>query len=218
MGLSLGFSGSVPGNREGPVMLAQETETTALKHTPLHALHLARGGKMVPFAGYDMPVQYAAGELKEHLHTRAAAGLCDGSHIGQIALRPKSRRVEDAALALERLVPQDIVAVAPGRQRYAQFTNDDGGLLDDLMVASFGDHLFLVVNAACKAEDEAHLRAHLSESCIIDSLANRALIALQGPKAEGALAKLGTDTSAMKFMDAGPHRVGSFDCFVSRSG
>ena len=120
---------------------------------------------MVPFAGYDMPVQYAAGVLREHLHTRAAAGLFDVSHMGQIALRPKSGKVEDAALALERLVPQDIVAVAPGRQRYAQFTNEAGGILDDLMVANFGSHLFLVVNAACKAEDEAHLRAHLSDTC-----------------------------------------------------
>jgi aminomethyltransferase len=191
---------------------------TSLKQTPLHALHLARGAKMVPFAGYDMPVQYAAGVLKEHLHTRAAAGLFDVSHMGQIALRPKSGRLEDAALALERLVPQDIVAVAPGRQRYAQFTNEDGGLLDDLMVANFGDRLFVVVNAACKAEDEAHLRAHLSDSCVIDSLADRALIALQGPKAESALAKLGADVNAMKVMDAGPRRVAGFDCFVSRSG
>ncbi|MGQ0685613.1 glycine cleavage system aminomethyltransferase GcvT [Bradyrhizobium sp.] len=191
---------------------------TSLKQTPLHALHLARGAKMVPFAGYDMPVQYAAGVLREHLHTRAAAGLFDVSHMGQIALRPKSGRVEDAALALERLVPQDIVAVAPGRQRYAQFTNDDGGILDDLMVANFGDHLFLVVNAACKEADEAHLRAHLSDSCIIDSLADRALIALQGPKAESALARIGADVHAMRFMDAGPRRVDGFDCFVSRSG
>ena len=198
-------------------MLARETETT-LKQTPLHALHLARGAKMVPFAGYEMPVQYAAGVLKEHLHTRSAAGLFDVSHMGQIALRPKSGRVEDAALALERLVPQDIVAVAPGRQRYAQFTNENGGLLDDLMVANFGDHLFLVVNAACKQADEAHLRAYLSDSCLIDVLADRALIALQGPKAESALAKLGVDASAMKFMDAGRRRIGAFDCFVSRSG
>ncbi len=124
--------------------------------------------------------------------------------MGQLALRPKSGKVEDAALALERLVPQDIVAVAPGRQRYAQFTNEDGGILDDLMVANFGDHLFLVVNAACKAEDEAHLRAHLSDTCIIDSLADRALIALQGPKAESALAKLCADVTAMRFMDTGP--------------
>ena len=110
--------------------------------------------------------------------------------MGQLALRPKSGKVEDAALALERLVPQDIVAVAPGRQRYAQFTNEDGGILDDLMVANFGDHLFLVVNAACKAEDEAHLRAHLSEACVIDSLADRALIALQGPKAESGAGEI----------------------------
>ena len=138
--------------------------------------------------------------------------------MGQLALRPKSGRVEDAALALERLVPQDIVAVAPGRQRYAQFTNGDGGILDDLMVANFGDHLFLVVNAACKAEDEAHLRAHLSEACVIDSLTDRALIALQGPKAESALAKLCADVTAMRFMDTGPRQVAGFDCFVSRSG
>ena len=114
-----------------------ERNESPLKRTPLHALHVARGGKMVPFAGYEMPVQYPAGVLKEHLHTRSAAGLFDVSHMGQLALRPKSGKVEDAALALERLVPQDIVAIAPGRQRYAQFTNNEGGLLDDLMVAQF---------------------------------------------------------------------------------
>jgi len=198
-------------------MLAHDAETALLK-TPLHALHLARGGKMVPFAGYDMPVQYAAGVLREHLHTRANAGLFDVSHMGQIALRPNSGKVEDAALALERLVPQDILAVAPGRQRYAQFTNAAGGLLDDLMVANFGDHLFLVVNAACKAEDEAHLRKHLSDTCTIDVLADRALIALQGPKAATVLAKLCPDAPAMKFMDAGPHEVDGIACLVSRSG
>jgi aminomethyltransferase len=197
-------------------MLARDD--SPLKQTPLHALHVARGGKMVPFAGYDMPVQYPAGVLREHLHTRNAAGLFDVSHMGQLILRAKSGKVLDAALALERLVPQDIAAVAPGRQRYAQFTNGDGGILDDLMVANFGDHLFLVVNAACKAEDEAHLRAHLSDLCEIESLTDRALIALQGPKAESVLTKFCADASAMKFMDAGPHRVGGYDCFVSRSG
>src|ERR1700756_33143 len=141
-------------------MLARDADIP-LKRTPLHALHVASAARMVPFAGYEMPVQFAAGVLKEHLHTRAAAGLFDVSHMGQILLRPKSGDVRDAALALERLVPQDIVAIAPGRQRYAQFTNEAGGILDDLMVANFGDALFLVVNAACKAEDEAHLRAHL---------------------------------------------------------
>jgi aminomethyltransferase len=198
-------------------MLAHDAETSLLK-TPLHALHLKRGGKMVPFAGYDMAVQYAPGVLKEHLHTRASAGLFDVSHMGQIALTAKSGKVEDAALALEKLVPQDILAVAPGRQRYAQFTNAAGGLLDDLMVANFGDHLFLVVNAACKAEDEAHLRKHLFDTCTIDVLADRALVALQGPKAATVLAKLCPEAPAMKFMDAGPHQVDGIACFVSRSG
>src|SRR5580692_2576010 len=198
-------------------MLAREQPST-LKQTPLHALHLARGGKMVPFAFYDMPVQYSAGVLREHLHVRISAGLFDVSHMGQIVLRPKSGRLADAALALERLVPQDMLAVAPGRQRYAQFTNESGGILDDLMVANFGDHLFLVVNAACKAEDEAHLRAHVSDVCVIEPLPDRALIALQGPKAESVLAKFCTEAPAMRFMDAGPRRVGGIECFVSRSG
>ena len=202
-------------------MLARDDQSSSpsqLKRTPLHALHVARGGKMVPFAGYDMPVQYTAGVLREHLHTRSSAGLFDVSHMGQIALHPKSGKVEDAALALERLVPQDVLGVAPGRQRYAQFTNDQGGILDDLMVANFASHLFLVVNAACKAEDEAHLRASLQDTCVIEPLADRALIALQGPKAESVLAKLCPDAPAMRFMDVGPRRVDGIDCFVSRSG
>ncbi len=199
-------------------MATHVSEAPTLQKTPLHALHLARGGKMVAFAGYDMPVQYASGVLKEHLHTRAGAGLFDVSHMGQIALRPKSGNVGDAALALERLVPQDIVAVAPGRQRYALFTNAAGGLLDDLMVANFGDHLFLVVNGACKAADEAHLREHLSDACAIEVLADRALVALQGPKAASVLAKICPEAPAMTFMDAVPHQVGGVTCFVSRSG
>ena len=201
-------------------MLATDGQTSpqSLKRTALHALHVASGGKMVPFAGYDMPVQYAAGVLKEHLHTRSSAGLFDVSHMGQIVLRPKSGKVSDAAAALERLVPQDIVAVAPGRQRYAQFTDERGGILDDLMVANFGDRLFLVVNAARKAADEAHLRYRLSDACEIEPLTDRALIALQGPKAESVLAGLCRGVSSMRFMDAAPHRVGGFDCFVSRSG
>ena len=199
------------------MMLAREPETS-LKRTPLHALHVASGGKMVRFAGYDMPVQYATGVLREHQHTRQAAGLFDVSHMGQIALRAKSGKVEDAALALERLVPQDILGLAPGRQRYAQFTNGAGGLLDDLMVANFGSHLFLVVNAACKAEDEAHLRANLSETCVIEQLPERALIALQGPKACSVLAKFCADAASMRFMDAGPRSIDGLDCFVSRSG
>ena len=195
-------------------MLARD----ALQRTPLHALHVSLGAKMVPFAGYEMPVQYATGVLKEHLHTRSSTGLFDVSHMGQLTLRAKSGAAADAARALERLVPQDIVGVAPGRQRYAQFTNDAGGILDDLMVANFGDHLFLVVNAACKDADEAHLRAHLSDACVIEALPGRALLALQGPKAESVLTKFCADAPAMRFMDAGPREVAGFDCFVSRSG
>ena len=201
-------------------MLAAEASASPppLQQTPLHALHLSRGGKMVPFAGYDMPVQYGTGVLREHLHTRSQAGLFDVSHMGQIALRPKSGRLEDAARALEWLVPQDILALPPGRQRYAQFTNEAGGILDDLMVANFGDHLFVVVNAACKAEDEALLSERLSEICTVEPLRDRALIALQGPKAESVLAKFDAGISAMKFMDAGARRLKGLDCYVSRSG
>jgi aminomethyltransferase len=193
-------------------------DPSPLKRTSLHALHVSLGAKMVPFAGYEMPVQYAPGVLREHLHTRSHAGLFDVSHMGQLALQPKSGSTADAALALERLVPQDIVSLASGRQRYAQFTNDAGGILDDLMVANFGDHLFLVVNAACKATDEAHLRAHLSDICTIERLAGRALLALQGPKAEAVLAKFCADAPTMRFMDCSPRRIASFDCFISRSG
>ena len=201
-------------------MLASEVSASPppLKQTPLHALHVARGGKMVPFAGYDMPVQYGTGVLKEHLHTRASCGLFDVSHMGQIRLTPKSGRVEDAARALEWLVPQDILALPPGRQRYALFTNESGGILDDLMVANFGDHLFLVVNAACKEADEAHLVEHLSDVCAVEPLRQRALIALQGPKAESVLAKFDAEIPSMKFMDTGPRRLAGVNCFVSRSG
>src|SRR3979490_814417 len=206
MGLRQVFEESASNNREGSMIPARD-DRSELKRTPLHALHVASGGKMVPFAGYDMPVQFATGVLREHLHTRQAAGLFDVSHMGQIALRPKSGKVEDAAAALERLVPQDIVSVAPGRQRYAQFTNDSGGILDDFMIAHFGPHLLLGVTAACKAGDEAHLRAHLSDLCIIEPLPDRALLALQGPKAAAAPATSCADAPAMRFMEAGPHRV-----------
>ncbi len=188
------------------------------RRVPLHDLHVSLGGKMVPFAGYELPVQYSAGVLKEHQHTRAAAGLFDVSHMGQLTLRARSGKVEDTARALERLVPADIVGLGAGRQRYALFTAPDGGILDDLMVANFGDHLFLVVNAACKAADEAHLRAHLSADCEIVALTDRALLALQGPQAEAVLARLAPECAAMKFMDAGPRRIDGIDCFVSRSG
>jgi aminomethyltransferase len=193
-------------------------DSAILLRTPLHPLHLELGGRMVPFAGYEMPVQYEPGILREHLHTRAAAGLFDVSHMGQLALWPLSGKIEDAARALETLVPADILGLAEGRQRYALFTSESGGILDDLMVANRGSHLFLVVNAACKDDDEAHLRAHLSAACRIERLAGRALIALQGPQAEGALARLSSDIASMRFMDVRSVTLLSAACEVSRSG
>ena len=193
------------------------TNETDLKVTPLHALHLSLGARMVPFAGYDMPVQYVAGVLKEHLAVRAQAGLFDVSHMGQITLRAKSGDERDAALALERLVPVDVVGLGVGRQRYGLFTNEAGGILDDLMVANRGDHLLLVVNAACKTADEAHLRAALSDACEIEML-DRGLLALQGPLAETALARLAPEVAAMQFMDVREVMILGATCVVSRSG
>ncbi len=189
-----------------------------LKQTPLHALHLSLGARMVPFAGYDMPVQYPAGVMKEHLHTRAAAGLFDVSHMGQIILKPKSGRIEDAALALETLVPVDVLGLAEGRQRYGLFTNDAGGILDDLMIANRGDHLFLVVNASCKDADFAHLHKHLGDTCDLTLLDDRALIALQGPHAVAVLAELWADIATMRFMDVAEAELHDVPCIISRSG
>lgn len=189
-----------------------------LKRTVLYDLHLKLGAKMVPFAGYEMPVQYPMGVLKEHLHTRSDAGLFDVSHMGQVILRPKSGRYEDAALAFERLVPVDVAGLAQGRQRYGMFTNDAGGILDDLMFANRGDHLFVVVNAACKEQDVAHMRAHLSDACAVEPVTDRALLALQGPKAEAALEGLVPGVAAMRFMDVAILPWGGGDLWISRSG
>lgn len=188
-----------------------------LKHTPLHALNVAKGARMVPFAGYAMPVNYAAGVLKEHLATRAAAGLFDASHMGQIAVRPRSAQPADAALALERLIPADLLALEPGRQRYALMTNDRGGIRDDLMIAHRGDHFLLVVNAACKDADEAHLQEHLAAACHVERL-DRALIALQGPKAEAVLARHQPAVAGMVFMDVRTLEILGAACVVARSG
>jgi aminomethyltransferase len=193
------------------------TSDEALKRTPLHALHVELGARMVPFAEYEMPVQYPLGVLKEHLHTRAAAGLFDVSHMGQIVVNAKSGDARDAARALERLVPVDILGLAPGRLRYAFFTNAQGGILDDLMVANCGDYLLLVVNAACKAADEAHLRAQLGNECEIERL-DRALIAFQGPKAEPALALLASECTSMRFLDVRMLTLMDAECTVMRSG
>jgi len=194
------------------------SELTQLAKTPLTALNTELGGKMVEFAGYEMPVQFPEGVMKEHLHTREKAGLFDVGHMGQAILRAKSGRVEDAALALERLVPVDALGLKPGRQRYGLFTSPTGGILDDFMFANRGDHLFLVVNAACKGQDVAHLRNHLSVDCEIEELRDRALIALQGPAAESALAKLAPEVASMAFMDVRDVTIVGAPCIVSRSG
>ena len=189
-----------------------------LAKTVFWDLHVELGAKLVPFAGYDMPVQYPMGVLKEHLHTRTQAGLFDVSHMGQVLLVPRSGDVADAALALERLVPVDILGLGVGRQRYALFTNDAGGISDDLMVANRGDHLFVVVNAACKDADIAHMAAHLSDVCEVVPVTDRALIALQGPMAESALAALNPAVAAMRFMDFGAFSLLGVECWISRSG
>lgn len=198
--------------------MADAATGQGLRRTPLHGLHVRLGARMVPFAGYDMPVQFPTGIIKEHLHTRAAAGLFDVSHMGQIALRSRSGRLADAAQALERLVPIDVLGIAAGRQRYGILTNATGGVLDDLMIFNMGDRYVLVVNASRKAADEAHLRAHLSERCIIEPMADRALLALQGPQAEGVLAPLAPEVGAMRFMDVRNVSLQGETATVSRSG
>ncbi len=180
--------------------------------TPLHGLHVALGAKMVPFAGYDMPVQYPAGVMAEHRHCRAAAGLFDVSHMGQVRLSG-----DDPAAALETLVPGDIQGLAPGQMRYATFTNAAGGVLDDLMVLRRDDHLFLVVNAACKHADLAHMAERL-EGVEIDHQPDRGLLALQGPAAAAVLAKHAPDVADMSFMTGRDIVIDGVDCLVTRSG
>ena len=184
-----------------------------LRRTMLYDLHLSRGAKMVPFAGWEMPVQYPMGVLNEHLHTRAHAGLFDVSHMGQVILRGPG-----AAEALERLVPADIVGLAEGRQRYGLFTNDSGGILDDLMIANKGDHLLLVVNAACAEQDIAHLRRLEAAGISVEPVTDRGLLALQGPEAEAVLARLVPGAQAMKFMDVAEFDWQGATLWVSRSG
>jgi len=185
-----------------------------LNRTPLDALHRERGGRMVPFAGYELPVHYPTGIMGEHLHTRAEAGLFDVSHMGQLRLHG-----EQAAAALESLVPGDITHLAPGRIRYTVFTNDAGGILDDLMVTNAGDHLFLVVNAACKAQDLVHLQAGLAgRGVTIEPLFDRGLLALQGPNAVMALARLQPAVAAMPFMTSLTTEILGRPAIISRSG
>jgi aminomethyltransferase len=194
---------------------------TSLKRTPLYALHCELGGKIVPFAGYEMPVQYPPGILKEHLHTRDKAGLFDVSHMGQSFLTGPDHAT--TAAALEALVPGEILKLAPGRQRYTMLLNEAGGILDDLMVtrpASAEDDgkLMLIVNAACKEADYAHIGAHLPAGVELHRAEDRALLALQGPAAAEVLARFCRQATELGFMTATSASFDGVDCHVSRSG
>ena len=190
--------------------------TETLKRTPLYGLHKELGARLVPFAGYEMPVQYPTGILAEHAQTRSAAGLFDVSHMGQVRLTAKAGH--NAAKAVETLVPGDITGLQAGQQRYTQLTNDSGGMLDDLMVTSTGDHLLLVLNAACKDADLAHIEKHLAASCEIEPMFARGLLALQGPLAAQALARLAPAVATMKFMTGAFFVIDGARCYVTRSG
>jgi aminomethyltransferase len=184
-----------------------------LKRTPLHDLHVDLGAKMVEFAGYAMPVDYADGIIAEHRQCRASAALFDVSHMGQLRLVG-----DDAARALESLVPVDVVDLGAHKQRYAFFTNAQGGILDDLMITRREHDLLLVVNAACKEADTRHLCTHIGTRCTIVPMPERALLALQGPKAVHALSRLNAEVAKLTFMSGGAFRLAGADCFVTRSG
>ncbi len=186
---------------------------TAMQKTPLHALHLELGAKMVVFAGYEMPVSYPAGILAEHRHCRDAAALFDVSHMGQVRLSGK-----EAAAALESLVPADVVNLTVGRQRYSFFTKASGGILDDLMITRREDDLLLIVNAACKDADLQHLLKTIGGRCTVQALPERALLALQGPQAITSLARLNPTLSQLHFMTGMRATLSDADCFVTRSG
>ena len=188
----------------------------ALKKTPLYELHQEFGAKLTEFAGYEMPVQYGLGILGEHQHTRTKAGLFDVSHMGQVII--SGRPYKETALALEKLLPMDVLGLEVGRQRYGILTTDSGGILDDLMFSNRGDHIFVVLNAACKGSDILHLRALLEPDIAVKEIENRALIALQGPASEAVLGELNPQIKKMKFMDVETLQIGGVDCWVSRSG
>ncbi len=185
----------------------------SLLHVPLDALHIALGARMVPFAGYSMPVQYPAGLMAEHHHTRTAAGLFDVSHMGQLRLVGP-----DAAAAFETLMPVDVIDLPVGKQRYGLLTNDDGGILDDLMFFNRGEDVFVIVNGACKAGDIAHIVARIGQRCEVIPMPEHALLALQGPQAVTALARLAPGINQLVFMTGGRYNIAGCDCFVTRSG
>jgi aminomethyltransferase len=184
-----------------------------LKRTPLYSLHLALGAKMVPFAGYEMPVQYPSGILQEHLHTRARAGLFDVSHMGQMRLAG-----DDPIGGFEALVPGDLSALAPWHMRYTLLLNEQGGILDDLMATRLEDGLFLVVNAARKVVDLAHLREIIASTATVEPLEDRALLALQGPAAAAVLSRFSEGTARLGFMTAMETTLDGRRCLVTRSG
>ncbi len=188
-------------------------QQTELLQTALYDLHVELGAKMVPFAGYAMPVQYPLGVKGEHLHTRAKAGLFDVSHMGQVRLTGENRVAE-----LEKLVPGDIAILKPGRTRYSAFTQDDGTILDDLMITNAGDSLFLVINAACKDDDIVHMRANLGDGVSVEEIDDRALLALQGPDAAKVLARFAPAVADLKFMSFAEIEIAGSPCFVTRSG
>lgn len=187
--------------------------TPDLKTTPLHPLHLELGAKMTPFAGYEMPVNYPGGILVEHKQCREAAALFDVSHMGQLRLVG-----DDAAAALESLMPVDVVDLAVGKQRYGFFTNSAGGILDDLMMTRRARDIFMVVNAAGKEADMRHLVTHVGHRCHIVTLPDHALLALQGPKAVNVLARLNAEVATLTFMTGGHFMLAGVECFVTRSG
>jgi aminomethyltransferase len=195
----------------GDFRLAAKEEP--LLKTPLHALHLELGARMVPFAGYSMPVQYPGGLLQEHRHTRAAAGLFDVSHMGQVRLEGP-----DAAAALETLIPMDVLGLGLNKQRYGLLLGAEGGIIDDLMFVNRGDHLFLVVNGACKAADLAHLQAGIGQRCKVVAQPAQALLALQGPQAARALERLVPGVGALVFMTGAAFTWQGADLFITRSG
>ena len=188
----------------------------ALKKTPLYELHCELGAKLTEFAGYEMPVQYNLGILGEHQHTRTRAGLFDVSHMGQVILRGRS--YQETALALEQVIPMDVLSLDVGRQRYGFLTTSKGGILDDLMFSNRGDHIFVVLNAACKVSDIVHLRTLLEPDISIEEIKDRALIALQGPASEAVLSEFNSQITTMKFMDVETLSIAGTECWVSRSG
>ena len=184
-----------------------------LLNTPLHRLHLELGARMVPFAGYSMPVQYPAGLMAEHHHTRNSAGLFDVSHMGQLRLAGP-----DAAAAFETLMPVDVVGLAPGKQRYGLLLTDEGTIIDDLMFVNRGEDIFVIVNGACKVGDIAHIKARIGSRCQVVTLPERALLAVQGPKAVDALSRLVAGVEKLVFMTGGPFAWNGGDLFITRSG